>query len=321
VHPESGPVVVGFGEALFDVFPYGKILGGAPLNFAIHADQLLRPLGGAGFALSRVGEDPSGREIREQLENRGMSTRHVQIDPEHPTGSVQVSFRGSEPVYDILRGVAWDHIEWDPEVSFLARNCSGVCFGTLAQRTAETRESLQRFLDTAAHALRLFDVNLRQAYYSADLLDRSCRQATVVKLNEHELSVVAEALQLSFMPRDADRCVGDLMERYRLQAAALTRGPIGTVLYTREGRFESRVPFFPAEPNADSVGAGDACSAGLAVGFILGWEGERIVALANAIGAYTAACAGATPKLPESITGLVADPSSEATRCARKGQG
>jgi fructokinase len=302
--PLKSPILVGFGEALFDLFPHGKVLGGAPLNFAVHAHQVLRPLGGAGIALSRLGDDALGREILRQLEDLAMDTQYLQVDPVHSTGTVQVSFRGSEPAYDIRPDIAWDQIEWNDSVEYLARNCSGVCFGTLAQREPKTRGTLYRFLEAAPDAVRLFDVNLRQHYYSPEILDKSCRHATSMKLNKGELWVMAKALQLAKAPPDEDGCVLELIGRYGLIAAALTRGARGTVLYTPEGRFEAGIPSFSLEPHADSVGAGDACSAGFAVGLILGWTPQRTVALANELGAYVAARAGATPTLPDSIIRL-----------------
>ena len=302
----SGPVIIGFGEALFDLFPHGAVLGGAPLNFAVHAHQLLQPLGGAGAILSRIGMDALGRELHGELSRRGMTSRYVQVDPEHRTGTVTVTLAGREPHYEIARDVAWDYIEFNDQVEDLAHACKAVCFGTLAQRSVVGRATLHRFLKAAAGALRLFDVNLRQSYYSPELLHESCINATAVKLNEHECLVIARALQLPAAYDDPDRCLSSLMDRYRsLHVVALTRGARGTVLFTRAGRFEGQVPSFPNQRNANSVGAGDACSAAIAVGMVLGWPGRQIVDLANSLGAYTAASAGATPTLPESLLRMV----------------
>ncbi len=296
----AAPVIVGLGEALFDLLKEGPVLGGAPLNVAVHAHQL----GGTGVLAGRIGNDELGARIRRELAARGMSAEHVQIDPERPTGTVGVTFRDGEPQYDIARGVAWDRLEFTPGLESLAGRCAAVCFGSLAQRDPLSRESIGRFLDRARQAVRLFDVNLRQTWYSREILARSLERATIVKLNLSELPRVVDTLELGTSGSVDDQARA-LRQAYDLQLVVLTRGAEGTVFYTRDGRLQGEPVRYPARPDADSVGAGDACSAGLLTGMIRGWPLDRTLALANRLGAYVASVAGATPRLPEELRTLI----------------
>ncbi len=299
--------IVGIGEALFDIFPDKQVLGGAPLNVAVHAHQLTAQRGGEGVVVSRVGQDELGQEVVKQLASRGVNTSYLQFDPDRDTGRVYVGLDNQgQPEYEIVREVAWDWLNFDPDTEDLAQKCDAVCFGTLAQRNGQARHAIYRFLDTARRAVRLFDVNLRQNFYDRQILHRSCEAATVVKLNTDELPVVARELGL-VGAEGSDHTIGLLFKRYpMLKLVALTRGKLGTVLYTPSGqRLEGeKVSYQPAN-DADAVGAGDACSAGLLVGMILRWPLERTLALANHVGAYVASQSGATPKLPESILEMV----------------
>lgn len=294
--------VVGLGEALFDIFADKQVLGGAPLNVAVHAHQMLSPLGGRGVVVSRVGQDDLGEQIRVDLTQRGMSCDFIQMDPDRDTGRVYVGLddRG-EPNFEIVKDVAWDVLQFDPDLEDLARRCDAVCFGTLAQRDGQTRNTIYRFLDTARRAVRLFDVNLRQNYFDARIVQRSCELATVVKLNVDELPVVASLLGL---PRgEKAETAGDvasqaLLKKFGLKMVVLTRGERGTVAFTPAGRFEGAKASYPPATGADAVGAGDACSAGILVGMLRRWPAQQTVDLANRLGAYVASQPGATPTLP-----------------------
>jgi fructokinase len=289
-------IVVGLGEALFDLLPAGPVLGGAPLNVAVHAHQL----GAEGILVSRVGRDDFGTRIRKELESRSMSAAHLQSDPESPTGTVRVTLRNGEPQYDIVPDVAWDRIEFTADLDALAQRCAAVCFGTLAQRGSRSSQAILRFLDRAGKAVRLFDVNLRQRYYSRTVLTGSLERSTMVKLNESELPQVMQTLGLAAVGEVDDR-METLRRAFGLAVAVLTRGARGTVLYTDAGRVQGAPVSYPARPDADNVGAGDACSAGLLVGMMRGWPPARTLELANHLGAYVASVPGATPRFPAAL--------------------
>ena len=180
--------VVGLGELLWDLLPSGRQLGGAPANFAYHAAAL----GDHGFVASRVGEDDLGREAAGRLQALGLSTKYVQVDPGHPTGTVDVKLdEAGQPDFTITTGVAWDHVAWTPELEALASRADAVCFGTLAQRSAPSRKTIRRFLGSMKpEAACVFDINLRQHFYSAETLSESLEVSTVAKLNDDELGRV-----------------------------------------------------------------------------------------------------------------------------------
>jgi len=307
VKQNKKPTVVGLGEALFDVFPDRKILGGAPLNVAVMAHQLLAPLGGRGIVASRIGWDDNGDALLRELANRKMSTSYLQPNSGHRTGEVQVEIVEGEPKYHIIEDVAWDYLEFGDRLQSLAGSCDAVCFGTLAQRSPASRQAIHLFLEAARQAIRLFDVNLRQKYYSTGVLMQSCRQATWLKLNEAELEGVSR--ELDFVKKvtgspSPETLIPLFLSEYALDGVALTRGRKGTLLFTREGSFTSEPVRYEPQPGADPVGAGDACSAGLLVGLLLNWPLEEVARLANTMGAFVASRPGATPQLPREIVRL-----------------
>jgi fructokinase len=302
--------VVGLGEALFDVFPDRRVLGGAPLNVAVHAHQLLKAVGGRGVVASRVGNDELGKQLIAELSRRGMTANYVQTDEERPTGQVFVTFDGARHSFEIAKDSAWDALQVESSMAELAADCDAVCFGTLGQRSATARAAIGEFLNSAGAAVRLFDVNLRQHYFDAEVIRESCQAATAVKLNDEELPVVARLLGLEEAAETPDEAITLQADRLRrafdLEFVALTRGEHGTVLFTESGRFEAEPVRYPTDRNADSVGAGDACAAGLLVGRLLGWPAERQIWLANRAGAFVASVAGATPDLPDEVLEMVA---------------
>lgn len=289
--------IIGLGEALFDVFPDETRLGGAPLNFAVHAHQL----GNEGIVVSRVGQDELGRQLYDELRSREMSLDHVQTDPDKPTGTVNVSFGGQgRPSYDIVEDVAWDWLQYDPGLEWLAGHCDAVCFGSLAQRQAQARNTIYRFLKAARSAVRLFDVNLRQDYYSRRALSESCEFATAVKLNTEELDVLADMFELGGR---ADDAVAKMREQFQLDWVAVTGGEAGTVVYTADGKHEA-APVRANTSEGDAVGAGDATAAALVHGLLKRWDWPRTLKLANELGAYVASKPGACPPLYERIKAL-----------------
>jgi fructokinase len=306
---EADFTIVGLGEALFDVFGQRSVLGGAPLNVAVHAHQAGQPIGGRGVMVSRVGSDKLGRRIQEELAGRHMTADYVQVDPHHKTGEVFVTVRDGEPTYEIVRDVAWDKLRMDDRTAALARSCDAVCFGSLAQRDAVSRGMIQLFVESAPQAIRMFDVNLRQDYYNADILRRSCELASVVKVNRAELPAVVDLLDID-VPQHADEVRNDrraaaLLEAFDLDLLVFTQGARGTVLYTRDRKFTGDPVRYRSVDQADSVGAGDACSAGFLIGLVQQWPMERTLELANHLGAFVASRPGATPALPDAVLRLV----------------
>jgi len=288
--------VAGLGEILWDLLPRGRQLGGAPANFAYHAAQL----GLDAWIVSSVGADSAGEDIARALDALGVRRDVLAVSPRYPTGAVDVRVdENGEPEYNIRTDVAWDHIPWSRMLERLAGRLQAVCFGALAQRSPDSRATIRRFLEaTAADCLRVFDVNLRQHWYSREVIVDSLRCANVVKLNDAELPVLAE--MLGFVG-DADSVLGRMLELYDLRMAALTRGAHGSVLRTPHERVEH--PGFPVEV-ADTVGAGDAFTAALVAGLLFGLEPVRINEIANQLGAYAASKPGATPPAPPELRRL-----------------
>ncbi len=283
------PVIIGIGEVLWDVLPAGKQLGGAPANFAYHA----RTLGADAYVVSRVGDDELGHEILRRLDALGVNRDHVTIDPDHPTGTVDVRLdeRGV-PSYVIREGVAWDFINPSPRLFELARRADAVCYGTLAQREPGNARAIGEFLSaTRENCLRVFDVNFRQHYHETETVRRCLAGSNVLKLNEDEVAVLADYLpspiELSEFPKKLD-----------LLAVALTRGPRGSVLHTKRGADEH--PGVPARV-ADTVGAGDAFTAALVTGLLEGHDAARINDFANRLAAYVCSQPGATPPIPAEL--------------------
>ena len=296
--------IVGLGESLFDVFPDRAILGGAPLNVAHHAHQLCSASGGRGVVASRAGTDALGQRMLEELRVRNLSAEFVQIDAAHPTGRVDITLRDGEPTYDFLADVAWDHLEWTPEWRRLAETCDAVVFGTLAQRCPTSRATVQRFVETARQAVRLFDVNLRVTFFDADSLRCGAELATAIKLNADELPVVLNLLGLAAddgRSHDGARRLLQTFEPCGLRSVVVTHGEHGTELLTGDASVRGEVARFERHPRADNVGAGDACSAGLLWGWLNHWSPENTVTLANRLGAFVASQPGATPLLPRDI--------------------
>ncbi|HEX8188140.1 MAG TPA: PfkB family carbohydrate kinase, partial [Pyrinomonadaceae bacterium] len=218
--PHTATLVVGLGELIWDLFPEGRRLGGAPSNFA----YVSRLLGGEAAVASRVGRDALGDEALERLGRAGLSTDYLQRDDAHPTGTVGVRVGANgEPHFNVNENSAWDYLEWTHGWGELAARAGVVCFGTLGQRRPEARETIERFLGaTRPGALRLFDVNLRHSFFTPDMLARSLRLATVVKLNAEELSAAGSLLALG-----ASGELGTaraLLELFDLDLVAVTRG-------------------------------------------------------------------------------------------------
>lgn len=289
------PLLVGLGEILWDLLPAGKQLGGAPANFAYHAAAL----GGRGAVVSRVGRDALGDEILRRLDAMGLDRSCVSVDSAHPTGTVTVDLdRNGVPTYVIHSDVASDFVMADEIVLDLVRRADGVCFGTLAQRSPPSREAIRAFLGaTRTGCLRVFDINLRRQY-DANILHDLMKVSDVLTLNDEELPVVAKLLEL---PEGVE--LEELLRRFPLRVIAVTRGRRGSVLLDRTTRVEHTG--YEAGVR-DTVGAGDAFTAAVALGLLRGLPLQRISDAANRVASYVCSQAGATPPLPEELRTIVA---------------
>ena len=217
-------VIVGIGEILWDMLPTGKALGGAPANFAYHAGRL----GEEGWAVSAIGDDPLGHEILDIVEGKKLNNLIALTDK--PTGTVQVTLDDKGvPSYNIMEDVAWDNIPFTPEMESLARRADAVCFGSLVQRMG-SRDSVMKFLRaTSPEALRVFDINLRQHYYSSEVIDASLKLSNILKINDEEIRIVADMFGLGADDTVACR---SLAERYGLKLVILTKGAKGSEVIT-----------------------------------------------------------------------------------------
>ena len=286
------PVAVGLGEVLWDLLPGGKQLGGAPANFAYHAQQL----GAAGFVVSAVGNDALGHEIIARLRQLGLDTAHVAVDATRPTGTVSVSLDAAAvPSYVIHENVAWDFLQFNDDLAELAARADVICFGTLAQRG---RPSSNCIIDVLTHAprLRILDINLRQQYHSFETIDESLDFADVLKINDDEVAVVARLHNLQHP--------ADLLQKvfacYDIDLIAVTRGSKGSALYSRDDDVVEH-PGTPVQKLVDTVGAGDAFTAALAIGLLRGEPLDRINDAANRLAAYVCTQPGATPAIPREL--------------------
>lgn len=285
--------IVGLGELLWDMFPTGKQLGGAPANFA----YITSLLGDVGIPVSCVGDDALGREAQERLAELGLRTMFIQRDRKHATGVVNVVMSGGEHRFEIQPDVAWDFIDFSVVEGQLAAMADAVCFGSLAQRSAKSRSSILGFLGaTRAEAIRVFDVNLRQNFYAKEILEQSMKRATIVKLNHEELPKIMSMFEMPMRSeQDAARM---LLSLYGLKLVCVTRGNCGSLLVSEKecsehAGFKVKV--------ADTVGAGDAFTAALVHGYLRGMALDEMNEKANRVGAWVASQAGGMPRPGESL--------------------
>ena len=287
--------IVAVGEVLWDLLPAGPQLGGAPANFACHAQALAAEA----RLITRVGDDALGREVLARFTRRSVSTEAVQIDAGAPTGTVTVEIaEGGQPNYAIHQGVAWDRLAVTRRALDAVRACDAICFGTLGQRSGIARDAIRQLVSGAPQdSLRILDINLRAPFFDRTVVEESLGRANVLKLNDEELPLLATMLGLT--RACADGWLGELRERFGLRLIALTRGSGGSVLLSEDRRSEH--PGLPARV-VDTIGAGDAFTAAMTLGLLLHWDLDRISARANEVAAYVCSQAGATPGLPASLT-------------------
>lgn len=283
------------GEALWDVLPEGKKIGGAPANFAYHVSQFGLP----SMAVSAIGDDPLGNEIRENFISKGLK-HHLATVP-YATGTVQVELDpNGVPQYEIKENVAWDNIPWNPELEEIAKNTKAVCFGSLAQRNVVSRETIGRFLDTMPHeedSLVVFDVNLRQGFYTKEILCESMQRCNVLKINDEELVTVSRMFGYPGIDLQ-DKC-WILLGKYNLKMLILTCGINGSYVFT-----PGNVSFQPTPKVevADTVGAGDSFTAAFVASILKGKSVAEAHSLAVRTSAFVCTQNGAMPTLPRELT-------------------
>jgi fructokinase len=292
---QQRPLILAVGEILWDLLPSGKQLGGAPANFAYHAAQL----GADARTISAVGADPLGSEILGRLRELQLDTNLISIDAKRPTGSVTVALGPQgQPTYTIHENVAWDFLPWTPEQLDVVRKADCICFGSLAQRSPVSRHTVHAIIDTTPRgAIRVFDINLRQHYYDAHVIESSLNLADVLKINDEELPVLGKLLALT------NPIPQHLFKRFEsLRLIALTRGGVGSVLYAHDGATDEH-PGYPVPPAylVDTIGAGDAFTAAVAVGLLRKLPIPRINDAANRLASYVCTQRGATPIIPPDL--------------------
>ncbi|GIX04415.1 MAG: carbohydrate kinase [Planctomycetaceae bacterium] len=288
--------MAGLGEVLWDCFPTGRKPGGAPANVAYHVQQLGLPAA----VLSRVGNDPLGAALLDYLQQHGLSTGWIQRDACHPTGTVTVSFAEGQPRYIIHEPAAWDALDWTAEWQGLMSHIRALSFGTLAQRSSVSRETLYACLQaTSATCLRVYDINLRPPFVERRWLEQSLELATVAKCNQEEARWLA---QLWGAPVDQETAFAPwLAQRFGLQAVVVTRGERGVLAW-----IEGRTYDLPGISVAavDPVGAGDAFTAGFIYGWLQQWEPWATLTLANRLGALVASLPGAMPPIRPHLSAI-----------------
>ncbi len=280
--------VVGLGEVLWDHLPERTCLGGAPANFA----YITTLLGDEGIVASRVGEDSSGLEALRRMEELGLNIDHVQTDRQRSTGSVKVELdRNGLARFEIAQPVAWDALAWTQDWQHLAEKADAICFGSLAQRSEESRATILKFLTAASPGtMKVFDVNLRQSYYSQKVLAESMKHADIVKLNDEELPKIMSLNKAAH--KDEFSSAQWLAQTYDLKLVCVTRGARGSLLV--RGHESSRHPGFRVRV-ADTVGSGDAFTAGLVHEYLHGASLDLMNEVANLVGAWVASEVGAMP--------------------------
>lgn len=288
-------IVVGMGEALWDVLPEGKKIGGAPANFAYHVSQFGLP----GYVVSAVGGDALGREIVENFTSKGLNQLIAEVP--YPTGTVQVEIdQAGIPQYDIKENVAWDNIPYTDSLEALAKRTKAVCFGSLAQRNVVSRDTINRFLDAMPQtddSLVVFDVNLRQGFYNKEILCNSMSRCNILKINDEELVTVSRMFGYPGIDLQ-DKC-WILLGKYNLKMLILTCGINGSYVFT-----PGNVSFQPTPKVevADTVGAGDSFTAAFISSILKGRSVQEAHSRAVRTSAYVCTKKGAMPILPAELT-------------------
>lgn len=285
--------IIGLGEVLYDVLPQGAKLGGAPANFAFHASQF----GYEAMAVSAVGNDILGDHALKTFDENGL--KYIIPRVPYPTGTVNVTLNESGvPTYTFTPDVAWDHIPFTPEMEAVAREARAVCFGSLAQRSPVSRETINKFLEmTPEDCLRVFDVNLRGNFYNKEVLQQGVRHADILKINDEELIIIGR--MFDYPGLDMEEKCRIIMHRYNLKMVVLTCGTNGSYVFARDG-FTSFKPT-PKVEVADTVGAGDSFTGAFTASILSGKSIGEAHEIAVKVSAYVCTKKGAMPKLPDKL--------------------
>lgn len=284
--------IIGIGEVVWDCFPEGKKLGGAPINFCFFAKEL----GADSYPVTAIGKDELGDETLVELKETGLDLKYVSRNS-LPTGKVLVSLNESGiPQYNIIENVAWDAIECSSDVLELVSDADVVCWGSLAQRSEKSRTTILKLIDALPHtSLKVFDINIRQHFYSADLIVKSLQKANILKLNEDELPLLISLLSLS---ADFTKAIAELISRFSLKYVIFTQGAVCSGIYDANGEVSSINT--PKVEVADTVGAGDSFTAAFVVNILKGKSVAESHRKAVDVSAYTCTQRGAINPLPDS---------------------
>jgi fructokinase len=290
-------LIIGLGEALWDMLPEGKKLGGAPANFAYHAGQF----GLDTVAISALGEDKLADETIEALEQNGL--KYLMPRVPYATGTVQVTLTGEGiPTYEIKENVAWDNIPFNDEIKAAAKNCRAVCFGSLAQRNIVSRQTIQQFLDaTPEDCIKICDINLRQQFFSKEILEESFKRCNILKINDEELVVVTR--MFGYQDLDDAKICEKMVKEYNLQMLVLTCGTNGSHVFTADGKHSFQQT--PKVEVADTVGAGDSFTGSFCAAILNGKPVEEAHRIAVEVSAYVCTQNGAMPKYPAELVAKV----------------
>ena len=285
-------VIVGLGEALWDCLPDGSKLGGAPANFAYHASQF----GNDAYAISAIGNDALGDQTLKEFDEKHL--KYVMPRVDYPTGTVQVELdEEGVPTYDIKQNVAWDNIPFTPEIENIAKHCGCVCFGSLAQRNKISRDTIHRFIDTTPMAcLKIFDINLRQNFYSKEIIQDSLKACDILKINDEELVTIGRLF--GYPGLDIENKCYLILGKYNLKMLVLTCGTNGSYVFT-PGTMSFQPT--PKVEVADTVGAGDSFTGTFCASILDGMSVAEAHKRAVHVSAYVCTQNGAMPVLPEEV--------------------
>ena len=289
---KNNRIIVGLGEALWDCLPEGRKIGGAPANFAYHTSQF----GYDAHAVSAIGRDALGDETLQALQQKGLKTIMPRVD--YPTGQVQVTLdEDGVATYDIKEGSAWDNIPFTPEIESLAKQCQAVCFGSLAQRNEVSRNTIYRFLDaTPQDCMRIFDINLRQNFYSKEIIRESLLRSNVMKINDEELVIIGR--MFGYPGLDIENKCWLILGKYNLDMLILTCGVNGSYVFSRGAMSYYETPKVEV---ADTVGAGDSFTGSFVASILSGRPVAEAHRLAVNVSAYVCTQNGAMPQIPEEL--------------------
>jgi fructokinase len=285
--------IAGIGELLWDVLPDKEVIGGAPVNFAYHAAAI----GAQGIPISTIGHDDRGKRALAELQERGLNTAAISLSEDYTTGYVTAAIdEQGAATYSFPGDVAWDHLQINDYAKTVQSKLDAICFGSLAQRSEESRLAIHTFLDGLnPDTVKVFDINLRQNFYSKEIIEASLRRTDILKLNDEELPVLAKLLGLK---KTYGEWLTLLINTYDLKMAILSKGRNGSILMTPDDSSEH--PGIATEVT-DTIGAGDSFTAAATIGYLQEMTLDDINEKANRLAAYVCSQQGAMPLLPESL--------------------